>query len=293
MLKSHLVSLTDAAVRVVKKAKSLSKLIVSARFRIPYYLIVRQHVRSGWWQLYVAWRWRRKSDGRPHGLPTELIVSLTSFPPRFGILSLTLRSFLLQTVKADHTVLWIAHADIASLPKDVTDLQAAGLEIRTTDDTKSYKKIVPALDAFPDAFICTADDNVYYWPTWLEQLVNGLLLEPPTTMKRVVVCHRAHRITLDPQGHFRPYQHWLQDVFETGKSTSLFPTGMGGVLYPPGILLILQMIAKPPSLCAQTTTTYGFIGLAAAMVLRIKSSGARAASTCGSHKIRLFGTATY
>jgi hypothetical protein len=132
--------------------------------------------------------------------------------------------------------LWIAHTDIPLLPKDVTDLQAAGLEIRATDDTKSYKKIIPALDAFPDAFICTADDDVYYWPTWLEQLVEGLLLEETTTMKRVVVCHRAHRITVNAQGHFRPYQQWLQDVFETEKSTSLFPTGMGGVLYPPGIL---------------------------------------------------------
>jgi hypothetical protein len=137
---------------------------------------------------------------------------------------------LRQTVKADRTILWIAHGDIPLLPKNVTDLLAAGLEIRETDDIKSYKKIIPALQAFPDAFIVTADDELYYWPTWLEELViesNGI--------DRLITCHRAHEITFDEQGRMRPYSQWLIDVRKRGKSELLFPTGVGGVLYPPGI----------------------------------------------------------
>jgi hypothetical protein len=177
-----------------------------------------------------------KSGGRPHRLPAALVVSLTSYPPRFGTLSLTLHSLLRQTVKPDRTVLWIAHADIPLLPKEVTDLRATGLEIRATEDMKSYKKIIPALDAFPDAFVCTADDDVYYWPTWLEKLVEGQLADGKRTTERVVTCYRAHEIALDAKGRFQPYKQWRQDAAKRETSKLLFPTGMGGVLYPPGTL---------------------------------------------------------
>ena len=53
---------------------------------------------------------------RPHGLATELIVSLTSYPPRFAVLAKTLRSLIDQRVKPDRLVLWIAHDDTAQLP---------------------------------------------------------------------------------------------------------------------------------------------------------------------------------
>jgi hypothetical protein len=36
----------------------------------------------------------------------------------------------------------------------------AGLEIRTCRDLRSVKKLVPALEEFPRAFIATADDDL-------------------------------------------------------------------------------------------------------------------------------------
>lgn len=169
--------------------------------------------------------------GRPHHLPGKLVVSLTSYPPRFTTLALTLRTLLRQTVKADHTILWIAHADLPLLPPDVVALQRSGLEIRSADDIRSYKKIIPALDAFPDAFICTVDDDFDIWPTWLEQLIEGQDLTD-----RVVSCHRAHEITFDAQGRLNPYSHWIHNTAFRGKSRRLFPTGGLGALYPPGTL---------------------------------------------------------
>jgi hypothetical protein len=231
--------------------KSFSKLLIPRRLHPRlrrYYWKVGGLVRWHWSQicaLAMATRFRRmperagrrvKFGGRPHTLPGPLIVSLTSYPPRFAILPFTLKSLLRQSVRADRTILWIAHADMPLLPKDVIDLRAAGLEIRATDDMRSYKKIIPALDAFPEAFICTADDDVYYWPTWLQELVKGHLAEGPKMTRRVVTCYRAHEIARDPQGRFQPYKQWTQDVFNREKSTLLFPTGIGGVLYPPGVL---------------------------------------------------------
>lgn len=88
-------------------------------------------------------------------------------------------------------MLWIAHADAASLPDDVLELRRHGLTIEFCDDLKSFRKIVPALASRPDAFIAIADD-VYYEPDWLERLVAAFDPENPT-----VVCNRAHRIRHD------------------------------------------------------------------------------------------------
>lgn len=172
-------------------------------------------------------RWRLSRPTRTHELPGELIVSLTSYPARYETLALTLKCLLAQSIKADRTILWIAHEDMASLPKSVTDLQAHGLEIRPCKNIRSYKKIIPALAAFPKAFIATADDDVYYSSHWLEKMVS--LADSDT-----IVCHRAHMVSFDEAGNLQPYDQWHFD--EKAASPILFPTGVGGVLYAPGSL---------------------------------------------------------
>jgi hypothetical protein len=198
-----------------------------------YNEIIRDLVRSFWATIKVTFRWHLKSGPlRPHQIPGTLIVSLTSYPPRFNTLALTLRSLLRQTIKADHIILWVAHSDHPMLPRNIIEMQDAGLEIRATDDIKSYIKIIPALEAFPDAFICTADDDIYYWPTWLRELTEGT-----GAADHIVRCHRVHEITFDDStGAFKPYKQWAHDTRRRGRLSWLFPTGVGGVLYPPGIL---------------------------------------------------------
>jgi hypothetical protein len=164
-----------------------------------------------------------------HGLPGELIVSLTSYPPRFGTLHLTLACLLDQSVEADRVILWIAHDDIDQLPIAVRRLEERGLEIRVCDDLRSFKKLVPALEAFPDAFIATADDELYYSRDWLETLVEG-------TEPAVISCHRTHRIKRTAEGSICPYLEWdldVQDAKARRPSSDILPTGGAGALYPP------------------------------------------------------------
>lgn len=175
-------------------------------------------------QFLIALRWPLRGKGRPHGLPDDLIVSLTSYPQRFPTLHLTLRCLLSQTIVPDRVILWVTAEDAARLPASVTDLKTQGLEIRFCRDIRSYKKIVPALLAFPTAYIVTADDDVYYASRWLEQLVER-------AGERVIVCHRGHSVAFDDAGRLEPYSKWLFDVAET--AGMLFPTGVGGVLYGP------------------------------------------------------------
>jgi hypothetical protein len=184
--------------------------------------------------LWVSFRWylQRNRRGKPSGLDLPLVLSLTSYPPRFSTLALTLKSLLLQSIRPDYVELWVSHKDMASLPASVLALREHGLSIRSCADTRSYKKIIPALAAHPDAVIVTADDDAYYWPTWLEELVAAY--DPD---REEVLCHRGHRIVCRSDGLPAPYRTWEFDTGDVSASRATFPTGLGGVLYRPGIFL--------------------------------------------------------
>lgn len=176
-------------------------------------------------------RFPNLTDRKPHALGAPLIVTLTSYPPRFPTLGATLRSLLDQTIQADRTILWLAENDLPQLPEDVVALKEFGLEIRICADLRSYKKLIPALQAFPGAWFATADDDVYYPPDWLEGLV-----KEAASQSRTVIATRAHLARLDGSGRLTPYLKWEMNTHHLRAplpETRLFPTGVGGVLYPP------------------------------------------------------------
>jgi hypothetical protein len=138
---------------------------------------------------------------------------------------------LLQSVRADRLILWIGHADIPLVPSEVRELEALGVEVRECDDLRSYTKLVPALEAFPDAFIVTADDDVYYPPEWLQSLTEAFDPSSPS----IVGCRTA-RITKSSDGRIAPYAKWEHDVEDAASrrpSIDLLPEGLAGTLYPP------------------------------------------------------------
>ena len=166
---------------------------------------------------------------RRHRLPGRLVVSLTSYPARFGHLRWTLECLLSQSVLADEIILWIAEGDRQALPANVKRLTDHGLTVRYCADLHSYKKIIPTLATCPDAFIVTADDDVFYDVDWLHALECEALANPG-----VVIAHRVHKIRLDSNGKPSPYEEWERDPENVQAAWDMFPTGVGGVLYPPG-----------------------------------------------------------
>ncbi|WBU64481.1 glycosyltransferase family 2 protein [Paracoccus aerodenitrificans] len=166
----------------------------------------------------------RDSHAAPHGLDAPLVVSLTSYRPRFPALEMVLASLLRQSVAPDRIMLWLAEADMAELPQQIAELD---LEIRVCPDWRSYKKIIPTLQDMPDSYIVTADDDIYYAQDWLEQLVRRA--------DAGVVCHRGHRISLGEDGLPRSYDDWRRNITSPDSGPLVFPTGVGGVLYAPGV----------------------------------------------------------
>lgn len=173
-------------------------------------------------------------DAPRHQLPGRLVVSMTSYPARFPSLHLTIKSLLDQTVRPDHIVLWVAHGDLDALPDSVASLQSDQFLVRTCDDMRSFKKILPSLGAYPDSFIVIVDDDTYYPDHWLAGLLAAYDPEDPS-----IVCYRAHRLTYMPDGRLAPYRDWDKNSVGDRRNPvcrDLLPTGNGGVLYPPGSL---------------------------------------------------------
>jgi hypothetical protein len=175
----------------------------------------------------------RNPGASKHLLPAPLIVSITSYPPRFPWLYRTLLSLLDQTVRPDRIALWIAHEDVSQLPAEIVALQSEHLTIHTCDDLRNFKRLVPALDQYKDSFIVFADDDMYYPDDWLHRLTETFDRDDPT-----IVCYRGSRITYTSDGGLTSYRTWRDatDARSEQPSTDLLPVNQTGVLYPPGSL---------------------------------------------------------
>lgn len=189
----------------------------------------------GAWLLHTLKHGKRpalaSSANAANSAKPAVIVSLTSYPPRFPTLHLTLKSLLMQSYTDQKVVLWVADKDAAALPASVTDLRQWGLEIGTCDDIRSYKKLIPTLEKYGPVTVVTADDDIYYWTTWLAELVAVW----QSSNGKEIIAHRRHRIAHGPNGLPLPYSQWKFEATETDSSVLNFPTGIGGVLYPAGI----------------------------------------------------------
>jgi hypothetical protein len=157
----------------------------------------------------------------------EFIVTLTSYGQRVKeTVPYAVYSLFDQTIQPDKIVLWLAHE--TKIPDELTKMQKFGLEIRFCDDIKSYTKLIPALLEFPDDILVTADDDNYYPGNWFE-----LLKESYFQDVKKIHCHRAHEICLDENKNIIPYNEWRGCIKTIEHPKRIFPTGVGGILYPP------------------------------------------------------------
>ncbi|HFU3842365.1 TPA: glycosyltransferase family A protein [Streptococcus suis] len=160
----------------------------------------------------------------------KIIASLTSYPARIDILSVTIKSILLQSMKADKVILWLgSDSQNVELPESIVKLKKYGLEIRFVEDNiMPHKKYFYAMQEFPSDIIITFDDDVIYSPFTISSLVKTHRAFP-----KCVCARRAHRIILE-DGDMIPYSKWEFNCTSVTKpSHLLFATGVGGVLYPP------------------------------------------------------------
>lgn len=171
---------------------------------------------------------KKKSD--------EIVVSLTSYPPRIKSVSKTIKSILKQTLKPDAIELWLALEEFpnkeADLPFDLVKLTKKGLSICWGENIAPHKKYFYTMLKHPNSIIITVDDDVRYSHNLVSKLYKSYLKYP-----NCVSAMRAHRIIFTSRGGIKPYSRWIkEDKALVGEpSYQAIATGIGGVLYPPGM----------------------------------------------------------
>lgn len=170
------------------------------------------------------------------GLPLKsdtdgVIVSFTSYGGRINTALYAAESILRQTLKPSRLILWLSEEefpDDSTLPPSLLRLVPSGLEIKRCPDWRSYKKLVPTVLSCPDRVIVTIDDDTVYPSFFLERLWKAYFKNPES-----VHFYRGHTMHFHPDGSPTAYTSWMKTPAK-GCSMYNFPTGVGGILYPPG-----------------------------------------------------------
>jgi hypothetical protein len=165
----------------------------------------------------------------------ELVISLTTIPPRIKRIHLAIEGLLRQTLKPNRVALWLHPDDFPSLddlPETLLKQKQRGLEIHHAEQNWPHAKLLDSLKKWPNSLIVTTDDDIVQPPTWLEELYTAYVREP-----NILHCHRARLIAADGKGSLETYLNWpFQGDELCHVSHRVVPTGVGGVLYFPGAL---------------------------------------------------------
>jgi len=166
----------------------------------------------------------------------HIVVSLTSFPARFDTLHFAIKSILNQSMKPNLIFLCLTKEEVrdeSELPESVLKLKKYGLQIFFADNNlKPHNKYYYAMKQYPESLIITVDDDNMYDKDLVRDLYASYMRYPA-----VISARRVHKIIKDENGKVLPYNKWLYEYKKgVDPSNDLLATGVGGVLYPPGIL---------------------------------------------------------
>lgn len=162
----------------------------------------------------------------------DIVISLTSYGKRVTeALPYALYSLLTQTLLPKKIVVYLDKDNWSDnrLPVILRRIKEIGVDFRYCEDLRSYKKLIPALSDFPDNPIVTVDDDFYYNPMYLEQMMKAY-----TSSDKKTVLGQWGCIPEKKAGKFLPYSQWKDCKYGTEESPISF-FGCGGCYYPPHV----------------------------------------------------------
>jgi hypothetical protein len=160
----------------------------------------------------------------------NIIVSLTTYSKKIYDVFLVVESIFEQTLKPDKLILWLAEDEFkeSDIPLLLKKQQERGLEIAYCKDIKSYKKLIPTLQKYPEDIIITVDDDVMYPVDLIENLTKACHVDPSC-----IHYYKGWKMTFDRHGKLHPYHKWQVNNSYNDRSFVTLPTGVKGILYPP------------------------------------------------------------
>ncbi len=163
---------------------------------------------------------------------SNIVISLTTFPDRISYVWMTIVSLLNQNNKPYKVVLWLAEEQFPDrkIPKSLSRLCKRGLVIKYCDDLKPHKKYFYTMQNWPDKYVLTCDDDMFYPENLLAELWENSQKHP-----NKIICNNSMKVTYDLEGNFIRRDQWLHIAVQM-EGLQVCPVGCGGVLYPPHAL---------------------------------------------------------
>jgi len=160
---------------------------------------------------------------------TELIVSFTSYSKRIHDVHLVVESIAEQALKANRLILWLDEDEftLETIPLVLHRQIKRGLEVRFCPNYKSYKKIIPTLEVFPDANIITIDDDILYPYDMIE-----ILIREHKQDSTCILGFRAHKVKMESNGALKPYVEWEYETYDNNSGNLIFLTSGAGTFFP-------------------------------------------------------------
>jgi len=162
----------------------------------------------------------------------NLIVSLTTYSSRIHTVHHTINSLLKQELLPKKIILWLDEKEFTSdtIPDSLKAISSSIFEICYCANLRSYKKLIPTLEKYPNETIITVDDDFEYPATLVADLCKYSNFYPGH-----VVAARG-RIINRVDNSVAPYPSWtfISQEHALSGEHCLIPIGYGGVLYPAG-----------------------------------------------------------
>lgn len=160
----------------------------------------------------------------------QLIVSLTSHGSRILNAYLAIESIMQGTIKPNRIILWLPEGKKTESHFLQNQIKR-GLEIRYVKDHGPHTKLIPALKEFPEDIIITIDDDMFYRPDMVENLLRAYWEDPLS-----IHANRIALITKDKHGNLDSYLNWKQYIHPESTTNKNVIIGCEGCLYPPHTL---------------------------------------------------------
>lgn len=98
----------------------------------------------------------------------QIIVTLTTWAPRMKNIPAVLDSIFAQTLPPDKVVLNLSEGEF--VPEEIEAyIKSHNVEVHFVPDTKVYKKLIPTLLRYPDAWVFPIDDDWIYPSGMIEE----------------------------------------------------------------------------------------------------------------------------
>ncbi len=164
----------------------------------------------------------------------EIIVSMTSFPPRMNTIRWTLESVIRQSMKPNRIEIWLCEEEFPDreIPEVLKEFEKKGVEVFFTPlNLKPHKKCFHTAQHHKNSIIITLDDDILYSEDVVKRLYEGYLQSD----RHSVICELAHEMLLTEDGRLKRYEEWNCEAKGIkGPSNMLMAIGAGGILYPAG-----------------------------------------------------------